>query len=103
MTLQQSSRSITGLLHPCRHSTQELLELACEDGELRTLQRILAAGGERGRAALSDICAMMSQPPGRHAGAEPAGAVDRLPVQDRLQFIQRCHLTMQRPDLAGAL
>lgn len=80
-----------------------MLELACEHGELRTLQRTLAAGGARGRKALTDICEKLSQLPGHRNGDEPAGAADMLPVLDRLQFVQRCHLAMHRPDLAGRL
>ena len=85
----------------CRYSVEELLDLSCRYGELRTLQRTLAAGGEGGRKALADICARLSQPPGHRSTGELVGAIDKLPIQDRLQFVQRCHLAMQRPELAG--
>ena len=90
-------------LHYCRYTMEELLELACQHGELRTLQRTLAAGGERGLAALMDICNQMSQPPDQTSDKQQGSVVDALPVQDRLQFVQRCHLALHRPDLAGAL
>ena len=90
-------------LHYCRYTVEKLLELACQHGELRTLQRTLAAGGERGIAALMDICNRLSQPPDQTSDKQQGSAVDALPVQDRLQFVQRCHLAMHRPDLAGAL
>ena len=75
--------------------------MTCQYGELRTLQRTLAAGGEGGRKALADICARLSQPGHRSTGGL-VGALSKLPVQDRLQFVQRCHLAMHRPELAGA-
>ena len=87
----------------CRYSAEDLLELACEHGELRTLQRTLAASGHRGREALMGICEKLSQAPGHPDDDGAARAADRLPVQDRLQFVQRCHLAMHRLDLAGAL
>ena len=85
----------------CRYSVEELLDLSCRYGELRSLQRTLAAGGERGREALAEICGRLSQSPGQRATGGHAGAVRGLPVQDRLQFVQRCHLAMRRPELAG--
>ena len=87
----------------CRVSAEDLLELACEHGELRTLQRTLAAGGPRGRKALTSICQMLSEVPNCPDGNRAVRAAGRLPVLDRLQFVQRCHLAMHRPDLAGAL
>ena len=87
----------------CRYSAENLLELACGHGELRTLQRTLAAGGHRGRKALMGICEKLSQAPDHPDHDGPARAADRLPVEDRLQFVHRCHLAMHRPDLAGAL
>ncbi len=90
-------------LHACRYNAEDLLELACEHGELRTLQRTLAAGGQRGQEALMGICEKLSQAPGNPNGDGAGQAADRLPVLDRLQFVQRCHLAMHRPDLAGAL
>ncbi len=86
-----------------RYTAEDLLELACEHGELRTLQRTLAASGHRGRKALMGICEKLSQAPGHRDGDGAGRAAERLPVQDRLQFVQRCHLAMHRPDLAGAL
>ena len=93
----------SGCLHHCRYTIGELLELACQHAELRTLQRTLGAGGERGLAALMDICNRLSQPPDQMPGKEQCSAMDALSIQDRLQFVQRCHLAMHRPDLAGAL
>lgn len=90
-------------LHHCRYTIEELLEQACQHGELRTLQRTLAAGGERGLAALMDICNWLSQPRDQPSDKQQGSAVDALPVQDRLQFVQRCHLATHRHDLAGAL
>ncbi|CAL5220409.1 g2420 [Coccomyxa viridis] len=84
-----------------RYSAESLLELACGHGELRTLQRTLAAGGHRGRKALMGICEKLSQAPDHPDHDGPARAADRLPVEDRLQFVHRCHLAMHRPDLAG--
>ena len=87
----------------CRYTIEDLLELACQHGELRTLQRTLAAGGERGLTALMEICNRLSQPRDQTSDKQQGSAVDALPVQDRLQFVQRCHLAMHRHDLAGAL
>lgn len=49
------------------------------------------------------ICEKLSKAPGHPAGDGAARAADMLPVLNRLQFVQRCHLAMHRPDLAGAL
>jgi hypothetical protein len=117
----------------------DLVQLCCTHGELRTLQRTLAAGGPRcactgskitlhrqqssrslcrlacsmpegccspqrtdaaccaarGRAALEGLCERLQQ----EAGGPDAVAA--LPLEDRLQFVQRCHLAMRRHDEAG--
>ena len=53
----------------------------------------------RGRAALEQLCRWLQQ---GNAADAPA-SVAALPLEARLQFVQRCHLAMHRPDEAGDL
>lgn len=56
------------LIHALRGrygSAEDLLRLCARTGQLRTLQRVLAAGGPRGRAALRRLCALLQATPGR--------------------------------------
>lgn len=136
-------------------SMDDLVELCCAHGELRTLQRTLAAGGPRqtlappaalktlsaihsarhacargdaasilqlsqllrqccntedrakgsyrpamcprGRAALEALCERLQQEDAGSSGS----ALAALPLDARLQFVQRCHLAMRRHDEAG--
>jgi len=59
---------------------EDLLRACARAGQLRTLQRVLAAGGARGRAALRSLCALLQDPgysaadaPGVPGGTAAAG------------------------------
>ncbi|KAK9842213.1 hypothetical protein WJX81_000852 [Elliptochloris bilobata] len=64
-------------------SSEDLLRLCARAGQLRTLQRALAAGGPHGRAALRRLCGLLQdpafrldeQPPGIRDGGEAAVAI----------------------------
>ena len=91
----------------CRYGdSAHLLEICCKHDELRTLQRTLAAGGPRGRTALERLCQRLWQqqdtvPANDSAAVQQQDAVASLSMEARLQFVQRSHLALGRPEEAG--
>lgn len=86
----------------CRYGdSAHLFEMCCKHDELRTLQRTLAAGGPRGRTALERLCRRLSQQEDDSAALHQPDAVASLPLEARLQVVQRSHLALGRPEEAG--
>jgi len=106
----------------CRYGDLDsLLALSVEHGELRTLLRVLAGGGEKGRACLLQLCSRFqvaaegSGCDNPEVAAEGSGCdnpevdlkgrgdslLGRLPTQELYQFLYRSFLSLQKQGDAG--
>jgi hypothetical protein len=70
----ESDNQLTHKPNPLRRygGVEDLLRACARAGQLRTLQRVLAAGGARGCAALRSLCALLQDPGYRAADAPGA-------------------------------
>lgn len=100
----------------CRYgSLDDLLRLAIEHSDLRTLQRVLTSGGPRGRIALLALCVRFRNAGGGGTvatavadvdanGTSGAGAEDvvcSVHEEQCCQFLARSYLALHMPDNAG--
>ena len=87
-----------------------LLALSIPRRELRTLVRVLAGGGEEGRASLLHLCSRFqaaadggeSRTGGGNQGASTDGLLESLPAWEVYQFLVRSFLSLHMLGDAGS-